>query len=196
MLCWSSSLRAQTPPAVAAAEIVADRTSISAETGEMVLQGNARLTDGTLLLLADEIRSNQTTGVVTASGHIVFTRGELRLLADRLTYTRPTDSFSADNIRLGSHPYFVEGLSAAGTREEIIIRQARATYGEPGPWQPTVTADTIIFVPGQQLRSEKSSLGIGHTQPLPVPRFDHKLGAPFLGAVSLTGGFRRAALTM
>ncbi|MSU50872.1 MAG: LPS-assembly protein LptD [Opitutus sp.] len=183
---------AQPAKAAVATVVEADRTEYSAPTGETILQGNARLSDGTLLLLADEIRSNQTTGVVTASGNIVFTRGELRLLADRLSYTRPTESFTAENIRLGSHPYLVEGTSASGTREEIVIKHARATYGEPGPWQPTITADTIIFSPGQQLRSENASIGIGHTQPLPVPRFDHKLGAPFLGAVALTGGFRRS----
>lgn len=183
---------ASTPAATATPEINADNITTNLQTGETVLKGNARLTDGTLLLLADEIRYDGKTDVATASGHVAFTRGEMRLLADQLIYTRPTDSFSAESIRLGSYPYFIEGFSAAGSRDEITIQRARASYGEPGPWQPTINADAITYAPGQQLRSQNVTVGIGHAQPVPIPRFDHKLGAPLIGTVALTGGFRRS----
>lgn len=185
------TLRAQAP-AAATSEIVADRITHNSATGETILEGNAHFNDGALLLVADELRSNNETGVVTAAGNVVLTRGEMRLLADRLVYTRANGSFTANNIRLGAHPYFVEGASASGSRDEITVKQARATYGEPGPWQPTVTADTIVYAPGKQLRSENASVGIGHAQPVPIPKFDHKIGAPFFGSATLTGGFRRS----
>lgn len=156
------------------------------------MRGNARLTDGTLLLLADEIRYNNKNDVATATGHIALTHGDVRLLADRLVFHRATGAFTAENIRVGSHPYFIEGFSASGTREEITVKRARASYGEPGPWQPTINADTIVFVPGQQLRSENVTVGIGATQPVPIPRFNHNLSAPLFGTASLNGGYRRS----
>ena len=173
-------------------EITADKQSFDTGSGESVVTGHARLTNGELLLTADEIRYNASTYAATAVGHVAFTRGELRLLADRLVYNRRDDSFTAENIRLGSYPYFIEGFSASGTRDEITVLRARASYGEPGPWQPTINADKIIFAPGQALRTENVSVGIGHAQPVPIPRFEHKLGAPLIGAVNLTGGYRRS----
>jgi LPS-assembly protein len=192
-----SLLRAQTPPAPAAAapappEATADRNVFDDATGEYALTGNARLSDGTLLLLADDIRYNLRTHVATASGRIQFTRGSVRLLADRLVYNRQDGTFTAENIRLGSHPYFVEGATAAGTQSEITVLRARASYGEPGPWQPTFNADKIVFSPGKELRSENVTVGIGHTQPVPIPRFNQSLNAPFFGSGDLNGGFRRS----
>ena len=169
-----------------------DRNEIDQRTQEIVVQGNARVSDGTMRLLADEIRYNQGTHVATAVGHIQFTRADVRLLADRLIYNRADGSFTAENIRLGSHPYFVEGFSASGTRDEITVRRARASYGEPGKWQPTINADTIVFSPGRELRSENVTIGIGAAQPVPIPRFDHSLSAPLIGTGSLNGGFRRS----
>ncbi len=189
-------LRAQTPPAPAATpappEATADRNVFDDATGDYALTGNARLSDGTLLLLADDIRYNLRTNVATATGRIQFTRGSIRLLADRLVYNRQDGTFTAENIRLGSHPYFVEGATASGTTNEITVLRARASYGEPGPWQPTVNADKIVFSPGQELRSENVTIGIGHTQPVPIPRFNQSLNAPFFGSGDLNGGFRRS----
>lgn len=192
-LSAACSLCAQTEPAPGGAlHIDAKKNELDQRTGELSLQGDARLTDGTFLLLADEVRYNQQTHIATATGAITFTRADVRLLADRLVYDRKDGSFTAENIRLGSHPYFIEGRSAAGTRDEITVKQARASYGEPGPWQPTINADTIVYAPGQQLRSENVTVGIGSTQPVPIPRFDHKLGAPLVGTASLNGGYRRS----
>ena len=189
----ASSLRAAVPAIAPGGELVmeADEPSIEGATNVGVLKGHARISDGSFQLLADEVRYDNNTHVATALGHVVFTRGEVRLLADRLVYHRRDGTFTADNIRLGSYPYFVEGFSASGSRDEITVRRARASYGEPGPWQPTINADTLIFAPGKQLRSENVTVGIGHAQPVPIPRFDHRLGAPLIGTVNLTGGYHR-----
>ncbi len=190
-LCAVASLRAQPAPE-SKPDISADHWSFSDADAEWLLKGKARLTDEGVLILADEIRFNMKTQIATATGHIAFTRGPLRLLADKLVYHRLDGTFTAENIRLGSHPYFIEGFSASGTAKEVTVRRARASYGEPGPWQPTINADTIIYAPGQELRSENVTLGIGHAQPVPIPRFNHALGAPLIGTVALTGGYRRS----
>jgi LPS-assembly protein len=173
-------------------EVTSDQQEFNAATGDYLLTGNVRMQDAGVLLLADHIVYNVQNEEVAATGHIVFTRGEVRLLADRLVYNRATGAFNAEHVRLGSHPYFVEGFSASGTQDEITVNRARASFGEPGPWQPTINADTLVFSPGRQLRSQNVTIGIGHTQPVPIPRFAHDLRAPILGAMSLTGGFRRS----
>lgn len=158
-----------------------------------VAKGDARFADEHTLLRADEIQWEEKSDTFTASGHVTLTRIAARLLADRLVYRRTDGTFSADNIRLGSYPYFAEGFSAEGTANEVVIHRARVSYGEPGPWQPTLTADTIVIAPSQRrLRTEKANAGVGTVQPLPFPKFQHDFGQPFAGAVRLNGGFRRS----
>jgi LPS-assembly protein len=161
----------------------------------------AEVRDDQLVLLADEIRFEYATQKATALGHVVLTlaappaarRPALRVLADRLVYERRTGQFAAENVRLGSAPYFVEAFSARGTRAEVTLQRARVSYGEPGPWQPTWNADTIVYTADGRLRSENSRVGLGSAQPFPVPKFEQHLGQPLLlGAASFTGGYRRS----
>jgi LPS-assembly protein len=157
-----------------------------------VAKGSAKFLGDNMLLTADEIRWEEKDNTLTAIGHIAFTRGEARLLADRLVYDRDDGTFRAENIRLGSYPYFAEGFSAEGTPNEITVRRARVSYGEPGPWQPTLTADTVVISPGQRIRTENATAGVGKVQPLPFPKFQHEFAQPFAADVSLNGGFRRS----
>ena len=159
-------------------------------TNEHVLRGRAKGTDGITLITADEIRYNSATDAITAIGHVVFTRRDVRLLADRLVLLRKNQTFTAEHVRFGSHPYYAEGESAVGSLEEITLKRATVTYGEPGPWQPTFRAEKIIYAPGKRLRTEGAQAGIGHTQPLPFPRFQQDLKEPFVSFASLNGGYR------
>lgn len=159
---------------------------------EVTARGNARASADGMLLLADELRYNGETTTLFALGRVTFTRGEARLLADRLEYTQRDGSFRAENIRLGSYPYFAEGASAEGTAGEITVRKARVSYGEPGRWQPTLTAETVVIAPGRRVRTEDASAGIGRLQFFPFPKFQHDFNQPLAGAVSLQGGFRRS----
>ena len=34
------------------------------------------------------------------------------------------------------------------------------TYGEPGPWQPTIVADTLVISPGQSFRTENAAAAL------------------------------------
>lgn len=150
------------------------------------------LRDAGLLLEADEIRFEPKTQKATCIGRVVFTRGADRLLADRLVYERASGRFSAENIRVGRAPYFIEAFSAEGSRQEATLHRARVSYGEPGPWQPTWNADTIVYSADGKISSENSRIGIGRVQPLPFPKFQQNLAQPFAGAASLTGGYRRS----
>jgi LPS-assembly protein len=175
-------------------KISSEKGETKIEAGRRVseLAGDVRFEGEGILLTADTARYEEATETITASGRVVFTRGPARLLADKLTYRRTDGRFSAENIRLGSPPYFAEGASAEGTPREITVTKARVSYGEPGVWQPTFTADRIVFAPGEQVRTENASAGIGHTQPLPFPKFQHRFKQPFDASVTLNGGFRRS----
>ncbi len=183
----ASLLRGQNRPV----NLESDFGEIDGKTNEQVLRGNARVTDGVMLITADEIRRNLATETITGTGHVVFTRGPVRLLADKLVLDRRTQTFTAERVRFGAHPYYAEGESAAGSMEEITLNRATVTYGEPGPWQPTFRADKIIYAPGQRLRAENALAGIGHLQPLPFPRFQQSLKESFVSSfATLNGGYR------
>jgi LPS-assembly protein len=158
----------------------------------VLARGNVTLRDPGMTLRADEARTDAEGDVISASGRVVFTRGDIRLLADRLEYRRSDGSFSAQGVRLGRHPYFVEGAAAEGTREVITVEGARISYGEPGPWQPTLTADRFVYGPGEIVRTENAQAGIGHVQPVPFPRLQHSLRQPFVAFVAMRAGFRRS----
>jgi LPS-assembly protein len=175
-------------------DLDAKDVQVSIVDGKQVMEakGDARFLGENMLLTADEIRYEQKDETLTATGHITITRGEARLLADRLVYKRSDGTFVAENVRLGSFPYFAEGFSAEGTLNEITVRRARVSYGEPGPWQPTLSADTIVFAPGQRVRTERAAAGIGNLRPLPFPKFQHEFAQPFAAIVALNGGYRRS----
>jgi len=137
---------AQTPPP-GRLRIEAPISDYDDRTGEVVHQGGAVMREGNALLTATEIRANRLTDVATATGNVVFTRGPLRLLADRIVYHRD-GTFAAENVRVGSFPYYAEGASATGTATEVTVNGATLSYGEPGPWQPSLRADRLIYAPG------------------------------------------------
>lgn len=192
LACLAALLRAEDSDAVV---LTADRTEFLAEAGETAMIGRAELRETDLLVTADEFRfkgqASDNPDTIIAAGHVVYTRGPLRILADRVVVNRRARTFSADHVRVGSYPYYVEGESASGARDEVTVFKARITYGEPGPWQPTATADKITLYPGRRLHSEGAQIGIGEARPLPFPRFQQDLsGESFLSSLSLTGGFR------
>jgi LPS-assembly protein len=173
--------------------VISSDTSDSTPT-ESRLIGHARFGDGVVLVTADEIRLDALadTKVVTALGHVIATRGATRILADKLVYHRSDGTFTAERVRLGAYPYYVAGVSASGTAAEVTVNHATVTYGEPGPWQPSLTAEKIIYSPGQRLRTENSRAGIGDVRVLPFPRFTQSLGESLVSHVSVTGGYRRS----
>lgn len=199
-------LRAAEVPAPGLTISGADDTSVDLASGESTMRGRVRISDAGLLFEADLVRHNRTTDIVTASGNVVLTivpaqvapgdvradSGGARLLAERLVYNRRTQSFTAENIRFGSYPVFVEGRSASGSRQRVTIEQARGIFGEPNRWQPTFYANRLIYEPGRQIQTEGALLGIGEVRPISLARFEQDLTQPFAFTVSMNGGYRSA----
>lgn len=191
LLAVTLRLAAQ-PAAAAQLEFGADEPApVDFATGETILRGHARISDGVVLITADEIRYNARTDTATATGHVILTRGPQRLLADKLVLQRRAQSFTAESIRVGSYPFYVTGTTAAGSLSEITVDNATVTYREPGRWQPTVQSSRILYAPGKNLRSENSRFGLGTAQPFPLPRFQQNLNEPLVSYLTFTGGYRK-----
>ena len=179
-------------PAPEQADLSADQTVTDYATGETVARGNARLVDTGLLLTADEIRFNQKTQVAAAEGNVVLTRIGDRLLADQLTFNRTDGSFTATNLRVGRFPYYIQGPRAEGTRKEVTVHDATVSYREPGSWQPTIKARTLIYSPGHFLRLASADIGIGDFLPVPISRLGQDLATGrSLVNTTFDGGYRR-----
>lgn len=177
------------PAAAQQFDFTADRVESSAT--ESVASGHARFAQGNLVLSADQLTLARDRSTVTAAGHVVATRDTQRLLADQLVYKIGIGTFSAQHVRFGAYPYYVEGDSATGDPGEIRVSHATLTYGEPGPWQPTLRAESIIYSPGKRIRTEDSRAGIGTTHFLPFPKITHDFHESVISHLSATGGFNR-----
>jgi len=168
---------AQVPAPEAPADLSAGGPiSTDYATGDLIAKPDARLSGADFLLTADEIRYNQRTQIASASGHVVLDRLGDRLLADTISIDRSTGKFTTGNIRIGRSPYFISGATAEGNRNEVTVHDATVTYWEPGAWQPTVRAATLIWSPGRYLRLSGGHLGIGDFQPLPLSHMGQALG--------------------
>ena len=198
---FAPAIEAQSPPVAApkgTGEQGADRMNITADrmdndyqTGDTTLTGGAQMTDTGVLLTADKLIFHNRTQVAEASGHVVLTRVGDRILADSLTYDRRNGSFTAVQIRIGRFPYYIEGLTAEGSKKEVVVHDATVTYREPGRWQPTIRAKTLTYSPGHYLRMSGGSVGIGGYRPIPVSRMGQDLARQSsFSDVSIDGGYR------
>lgn len=174
-----------TPPNVSAREVHFDYAK-----DVYVASGDARLTDGNALLTADEILYHPTTGDAVATGRVTLTRGPQRLLADKLTYHVSDRSFTAIDVRLGEYPLYVSGATASGAKDTITLTNAHASVREPGSFSPTLNADKLTYTPGQTVRAEHASAGVGGIRPLALPRYQQSVRQPAFSYIALTGGYR------
>ena len=172
-------------------DLTADHTEYDLDTRELAGSGHARISNGDALLTADRIIWAEKTDAITALGHVTLTSGRQRLLADHMIYHRGDGSFTAVNLRGGEFPFYIRGDTAEGTMREVVVHHATVIYGEPGPWQPTITAETIVFSPGHYLRLLSSFIGLGDSDFFPIPHYGQDLGkASAVSALSFEVGYR------
>lgn len=174
----------------AGSNLTAQTSTVDQQNNVVVFSGNAQLTDGQTLLQADEIRYAYATGEAVATGHVSFTRGPERILADRLVYRRNERTFSAENVRVGRFPYYVSGVRAEGNQTEVTVYDATLSVREPGPYQPSISADPLIYVRGEEIVAQNARIGVGNVRPVTLPKFTYKLNLPFVSYLSLSAGYR------
>lgn len=185
------ALALRAAPPTLHSDFTADTISTDDLTNETVGTGHAELTEGAFLMTADVIRYNQKTNIATATGNVTMTQGNERLLAATAVFNRATLTFSATHLRAGSFPFYIEGETAEGTKDVITIHKASITYMEPGHFQPTIKAETIVYSPHHYLRLGGGHLGLGDAQPIPMIHMHENLTKPaLLNNLSTELGYR------
>src|SRR5690606_38147954 len=99
-------------------------------------------------------------------------------------------TFSAENVRVGRFPYYVSGARAEGNQTEVTIYDAILSAREPGPFQPTLTADTLVYLRGEEIVAQDAHIGVGSVRPVTLPKFTYKLNLPFVSYLSFNAGYR------
>ena len=182
---------AAAPAAPTGFDLSADVAETDLAAGETIRRGNARLIDDTTSLTADEIRYNYRTQIARARGNVVFQREGRRLLADELVYRRSDQSFEVSRPRLGSDQIYLTGARILGSAAEIIVEDAVATFGEPGPWTPTLRAQRLVLRPDDRFQLTRGRVGLGRGPQLPLPSFPLPADLAFIRYATLGAGYRR-----
>jgi LPS-assembly protein len=169
----------------------ADRQDFDLKTDESLLQGQACIVLDDQVLRADQIRFSHKTGIGIATGHVVLTKGSRRVLAEKVEYHFKDGSYTLDKPRVGEFPVYLSGASAEGNAQQLILHKAVASFLEPGPFTPTLAADTLTYTfANGSIQAQFPRLGVGTVHPLALPKFDQKMGFQLRSMLSLSGGFR------
>lgn len=168
----------------------ADEIRTDIVTRESIARGNARIQHGDITLTADEIRYNFASGTASARGHVILQRATQRLLANEISYRFTDDSFDVKELKVGADPIYFSGKNVRGSREELILQDAIATFRDPGPWAPTLRAKEVKILLGDTFELNGGRVGIGYVQPFPLPGFPIPVDQVFLRYLSVGAGYR------
>ena len=111
----------------------------------LIAKGDAMLDYGDTRLRADRITYYQEYSLADAFGNVALTHDGTRLIADRLKYEFKSNIFSVDLLKSGQWPFYVTGVNAGGTVDEVQVEDATIYYGNPGKFTPNISADLVVF---------------------------------------------------
>ncbi len=170
--------------------IQADVLNVEFRTGDVIYSGNARATFRDLHLTAHEMRWNRDSNVVIARGHAIARQAGNRLLAAEITYDIDTGHYSVTDLRFGASPLFVSGDFAEGTPTALTFRDAVVSFGEPDPWAPTLTADSLTWFPERdRVQAVNGRIGLGFFRPFPLPGTPLPTRIPYIDDITFDGGY-------
>ncbi len=184
-----SALPAQTPLGPPPG-IGADLATAEFATGDVIYTGNVVATFEDVRLTADEMRWNRRTNVVTARGRAVAQQAGRRILAAEITYDVKTRHYRVTDLRFGQSPLYVSGDLAEGSPAEIRFTNAVVSFGEPHPWSPTLTADTLTIFPHRdRVQASGGRIGLGFFRPFPLPSTPLPTDIPYIDDITFDGGY-------
>lgn len=152
------------------------------EAQRLVARGDARLDYGEARLRADRITYYQEYAMADAIGNVTITREGNRLLADRLSLETENSIFSFNRLKTGSWPFYISGVSAGGTPDELRIEGAAIYYGEPGSITPSISADSVEYMSGETdyVRMDHATFRVGKFPVFYLPGYTYYLNdAPY-----------------
>lgn len=118
----------------------------------LVARGDARLEFDQTRVRADRITYYQEYGLADAVGNVAVTREGGRLIADRMSYDTQNSTFSVNVLRTGQWPYYISGVNAGGSTDEMEIEGATVYYGNPSPFGLNVSSEKVEYISGENER--------------------------------------------
>lgn len=156
----------------------------------LVARGDARLDLDNTRVRADSIIYYQEFGLADALGNVAVSREGARLLADRMSFDTQSSSFSVDVLRTGQWPYYISGVNAGGTTDQMEINGATVYYGNPGPFGLNATTDKVEYIDDetQRVKLHGATLRVGSVPFFYLPAYTHYLGtSPY--HLDIDGGY-------
>lgn len=138
----------------------------------LVARQNATFVDNSLMVVADEIRYSKDKDIATATGNVRLTFKGTRLVAEKLTYATATQSFTAENFRMGFFPYMITGESIEGTPKEFHLKKANIYGSQTGTMAPNVYMARLTLTPGEKsnkIKMHRALVKVGPVPVLPIP---------------------------
>jgi len=156
------------------------------QAGRLVARGDARIEFGETRVTADRITYYRDFALADALGDVEVMREGYRMVADRVSYEARSNVFSVNLLRTGQWPFYLSGVQAGGTTDDITVEGGTLYYGNPGPWTPNVTADSVRYVgadeeDGGYLEMNSATFRVGSVPVFHLPGYTHYLDrSPFL----------------
>jgi LPS-assembly protein len=144
----------------------------------LVARGDARLDVENTRVRADSITYYQEFGLADALGNVAVSRDGARLLADRMSFDTQESSFSVDVLRTGQWPYYVSGVNAGGTTDQMEINGATVYYGNPGRFGLNATTDKIEYFneDPKRVKLHGATLRVGEVPFFYLPAYTYYVG--------------------
>lgn len=171
-------LHAADPAAVQLRALSADgRFEYDEVSGVATSADGVELTYEDARMTARSVRVDQATGEVIAEGNVRLSRGTELWTGESMRYNLFTRTLATDEFRAGMKPFFVggHGLEGSLTNQTHTATNAFVTsddFSQPGY---RVKAKSLTFVPGRYIEARGATLQLGKVPVLYLPKYRHYL---------------------
>ncbi len=156
-------------------ELSADKMDYEGENkAKIIASGSAKIKDKNFELDADKIEYSGTESLATASGDVRISQDYLRMVSNELKLKTDENSISAEKLRLGHSPLFIEANNVAGTKQTITSDSTSVIVGQPDMFSINMQADKMTYTPETTtLELEDTTFRIGQVPFFYLPYVSH-----------------------
>ena len=156
---------------------------------KLVASNEATFDFKNIRLKADVITYYKNYNLLNARGEINFVSNNHRLLSDDFALDVQSNTFSINNIKYGTWPYYISAKSGGGNEERIQFNQGVFYYGNPHPLSPNLKAQTVSIVNKDNKKEvifKNTFLRIGNVPIFYLPKIKYDLDRnPYLAITRL-----------
>jgi LPS-assembly protein len=111
----------------------------------MIARQNALLETPTFRVEADTITLDQQDGTAEASGQVKLSQKALRVLTRKASYDMGKKQITAEMLRMGKPPLYLEGRTLTSTAETATITDGTLYFNEPDPYGLNIHAGKVDY---------------------------------------------------